>query len=244
MIIVFLIGAAVGSFLNVVIYRIPREESVISPPSHCPHCNTQIKPWHNIPILSWLLLRGKCAYCGAPISPRYPIIELTTALLFLWVYCRVGDISIFLVVDWALFSTLLALSVIDLDYKAVPDSLNLLALTLSFFHSPEVVENFKNALLLMGGAGMLRFYVSYFVGREALGEGDLIVAGTIGGLLGVKLGVTAVVVGALLALPFSLYFRLRKRDLELPFVPFLATGAFLVWAFKPQFLELLDLLYG
>jgi leader peptidase (prepilin peptidase)/N-methyltransferase len=241
---VFVGGAVIGSFLNVVIYRVPRGLSIIYPSSRCPHCQTPIKPIYNIPLLGWLILKGKCKECSAPISIRYPIIELIGGVLAVLVYWRSGELTIFTLIIFAIFATLLALSVIDLDYKAVPDSLNLLALTLSFFSSPAVIDNFLNALLLVGGVSLLRFYTSFLVGRETLGEGDIIVAGTMGGLLGVKLALMAVVVGAGLALLPSLYYRLIKEEMELPFIPFLALGTFLVWLFQPQFIQLWSRLYG
>jgi leader peptidase (prepilin peptidase)/N-methyltransferase len=241
---VFVGGAIIGSFLNVVIYRVPRGLSIIYPSSRCPYCKTPIKPIYNIPLLGWLILKGKCKECSHPIPIRYPIIELIGGVLAVLVYWRSGDLTIFTLIIFAIFATLLALSVIDLDYKAVPDSLNLLALTLSFFSSPAVIDNFINALLLVGGVSLLRFYTSFLVGRETLGEGDIIVAGTMGGLLGVKLALVAVVVGAGLALLPSLYHRLIKEEMELPFIPFLALGTFLVWLFQPQFLQLWSRLYG
>ncbi|MRJ06593.1 MAG: prepilin peptidase [Epsilonproteobacteria bacterium] len=241
---VFVGGAIIGSFLNVVIYRVPRGLSIIYPSSRCPYCKTPIKPIYNIPLLGWLILKGKCKECSHPIPIRYPIIELIGGVLAVLVYWRSGELTIFTLIIFAIFATLLALSVIDLDYKAVPDSLNLLALTLSFFSSPAVIDNFINALLLVGGVSLLRFYTSFLVGRETLGEGDIIVAGTMGGLLGVKLALVAVVVGAGLALLPSLYHRLIKEEMELPFIPFLALGTFLVWLFQPQFLQLWSRLYG
>src|SRR5947208_15897384 len=109
-----LVGLAVGSFLNVVIYRVPRKESVVRPRSRCPGCGTQLAERDNIPVVSWLLLRGKCRTCGEPISPRYPLIELLTSALFVGAALRFG-------VDWVLpaylvfFASLVAITFIDLD---------------------------------------------------------------------------------------------------------------------------------
>ena len=239
----FLFGIAIGSFLNVVIYRVPLQRSIISPPSSCPKCNIKIKPWHNIPILSWILLKGKCANCGEKISIRYPIIEFLTGVLAVLVFFKIKQIDIFYLINFSVFATLLALSVIDLDYKAVPDSLNLLALTLAFFHSPYILENLKNALLMMGGMSLIRYYVSYFIKKEAMGEGDIIVGGTMGALLGIKLAVMAVFIASLIAIFPSLYNRIKNSDLELPFVPFLALGTFIVWFFDDFFLNLWSKFY-
>jgi len=240
---VFVLGACIGSFLNVVIYRVPLGKSIVSPPSSCPNCGSRIKPWHNIPLLGWLMLKGKCASCSHKISVRYPIIELLSGILAVLVYNKTS-LNIFFIINFALFATLLALSVIDLDYKAVPDSLNLLALTLSFFSSPDIITNFTNALILMGGMSLIRYYVSYFIKREAMGEGDIIVAGTMGGVLGIKLAMVAIFIGSALAIVPSLYNRIKNSDYELPFIPFLALGTFIVWLYKEEFTLLWSTIYG
>jgi len=240
----FILGSAIGSFLNVVIYRIPLNKSIISPPSSCPSCGERIKPYHNIPIFGWIILGGKCANCKEKISIRYPIIEFLSGLLAVAIYYKLKTLDIFFVIDFAIFATLLALSIIDIDYKAVPDSLNLLALTLSIFSSPDIIENLKNALILMGGMSAIRFYISYFIKREAMGEGDIIVAGTMGGLLGIKLSLIAIFLASFIAIFPSIYQRVTKKELEIPFVPFLAFATFIVWYFNDFFLELWRSLYG
>jgi leader peptidase (prepilin peptidase)/N-methyltransferase len=242
-IIIFVIGVCIGSFLNVVIYRIPKRENIAYPPSHCPKCNAKLKPWHNIPIISYIFLKGKCAYCNEKISIRYPVIELLTGIIAVLVYKKMG-IDIYSTIIFIIFALLLALSMIDFDYKAVPDSLNLLALTLSFFSSPDILENFKNALILMGGMSAIRYYVSFFIKKEAMGEGDIILAGTMGGLLGIKLSLFAIFIASFIAIFPSLYNRIFKKDFELPFIPFLALGTFIVWYFNNYFLNLWDVLYG
>ena len=241
--IIFILGLCIGSFLNVVIYRVPLGKSIITPPSSCPACGERIKPWHNIPILGWIILKGKCANCGAKISIRYPFIELLTGILAIIIYKKIG-LNIFLIINFALFSTLLALSMIDFDYKAVPDSLNLLALTLSFFSSVNILDNFTNALILMGGMSLIRYYVSYFIKREAMGEGDIIVGGTMGALLGIKLALMALFIGSFVAIIPSLYNRIKNNDVELPFIPFLALGTFIVWINSRYFEILWSSIYG
>jgi leader peptidase (prepilin peptidase)/N-methyltransferase len=131
--IIFILGICIGSFLNVVIYRVPLRKSIITPPSSCPKCNARIKPQHNIPILGWIILKGRCNECGERISIRYPLIELLTGILAILVYIKMKEINIYFVFTFASFATLLALCMIDFDYKAVPDSLNLLALSFAFF---------------------------------------------------------------------------------------------------------------
>ena len=241
---VFIMGIAIGSFLNVVIYRVPLGKSIVSPPSSCPKCGERIKPWHNIPIFGWMILGGKCANCKNSISIRYPIIEFLTGVLAVIVYTKFKTFDIWFVINFSVFATLLALTMIDFDYKAVPDSLNLLALTLAVFTSIYILGNIKNALIMMGLVSAVRFYVSYFLKKEALGEGDIIVAGTMGALLGIKLSLMALFISSLIAILPSLYIRITKNDLELPFIPFLTLGTFIVWYFNDYFLTLWSRLYG
>lgn len=231
---IFILGAAIGSFLNVVILRIPRDENVSFPASHCMSCNTPLRFWHNIPLLSWLFLRGKCAFCGEKISVQYPIIELLSALIFLFSVIKFG--LTFQALGIAVtFDLLLALSAIDYRYKMVPDSLNLGALTVAVFSVTSFEQfgyNVTNALLFAGGFSLLRFYISYIIKKEAMGEADIMIAATIGALLGVKLGLVAIFLGAVLALPALLLTKDESDESkELPFIPFLAIGCWLVLMF-------------
>jgi len=236
-----LFGLLFGSFLNVLILRIPKEKSIVFPGSHCTKCNTKLKWWHNIPILSWLILGGKCSFCKDKISIQYPIIEFLTALIFALVYYKLGDIT-YSFITGLVFALLLGLSLIDLRYKAVPDSLNLAALTLAIFASPFIVENLTNALLYAGGFALLRFYVSYIVKKEALGEADIMIAATIGALVGLKLGALVIFLSAIIALP--VFIIIKDKDLEVPFIPFLAFALFIVYMFDGFFARLFETLYG
>lgn len=239
--IVTLFGLLFGSFLNVLILRIPKEESIVFPGSHCPKCNNKLKWWHNIPLLSWFMLRGKCYFCKSDISWQYPLIEFTSAVIFALAYWKVGNIPYSIVVG-LVFSLLLGLSMIDLRYKAVPDSLNLSALTLSIFASPLILSNLINALLFAGGFSLLRFYVSYFAKKEALGEADIMIAATIGAMVGLKLGAVAIFLSAIIALP--VFIIIREKDYEVPFIPFLALALFIVYMADDFFNGVLVNLYG
>ncbi len=239
--ILVLFGLLFGSFLNVLILRIPKEESIVFPGSHCTSCNNKLKWWHNIPLFSWLILGGKCHFCKDKISIQYPIIEFLTALLFGLIYYKLEDITYSFVVG-LVFALLLALSLIDLRYKAVPDSLNLAALTLAVFASSAILTNITNALLYAGGFALLRFYVSYIVKKEALGEADIMIAATIGAMLGLKLGVMAIFLSAIIALP--VFVIIRDKDLEVPFIPFLTVALFIVYMFDGVFLEVFSKMYG
>jgi len=270
--IAFIFGAVIGSFLNVVIYRLPRDESVAFPASHCQSCNTPLKAYHNIPILSWLFLRGKCAFCGEKISIQYPVVEILSGLLVMSVFLK-NDLTLATAGIALSFLTLLTLSMIDFKYKMVPDSLNLLALTLAIVsvNDPQMLGlNFTNALLLAGGFTLLRFYLSYYLYArtkafvkpskkpswvrnynpmplyfEAMGEGDIMVAATMGALLGVQLALVATFLSALLALPAILLVRGEDAESQrLPFIPFLALAAYIVYMLETPILAYLKVLYA
>ncbi len=240
-IIVVLLGLAIGSFLNVVIIRIPKYENIAFPASHCIKCNEALKWYHNIPLFSWLFLKGKCAYCDEKISIQYPLIEFFTMIIFLFSFLKTGDL-IFGLVSGGVFSLLLAMSMIDFKYKIAPDSLNLLALTLSIFATSFFLNNLVNVLLFAGGFTLLRFYMSYFIGKEALGEADIMIAGTMGGILGLKLGAFAIFLSAILALP--VFAMIKEKDFQIPFIPFLAMATFLVFLFDNQVNMILKVIYG
>ena len=260
--IAFVIGILFGSFLNVVILRIPKGESVVFDASHCTSCNAKLKPWHNIPLISWLFLRGKCAYCKSGISVQYPLVEFTSGFIFVVLANKFGlQLPVFFIA--LSFLMLLALSVIDMRYKMVPDSLNLLAIFFAIigaWNISGVIINLENALLFAGGFTLLRFALSYYLTSsvyraglktktswnkhydrtpfiEAMGEGDIMVAATMGALLGVKLGLVAVFLSALLALPVMiLVLNKSKEQQRVPFVPFLALATFIVYVYDSQIL--------
>jgi len=231
---IFIFGIVIGSFMNVVIYRIPKEESIVFPASKCQSCQTPLKWYHNIPIFSWLALRGKCAFCSEPISKQYPIVEFITGIIFVAVFLKMG-ITVFAGVVAIVFTLLLALTMIDFKYMAIPDSLNLLALTLSVIQ-PDFLEAGHNALLAVAGFTLMRFYLSYILRKEAMGEGDIMIAGTMGAILGFPLFFFALFLSALLALVPSMIA--KDTDHAVPFVPFLALATFIVFIFDNEFLEL------
>ena len=256
----FILGVVIGSFLNVIILRVPKKESIVFPASHCPTCKTPLKWWHNIPIISYILLKGKCAFCKEKISIQYPFVELFTALIFTFVAYKypleLPALSIALS-----FSMLLALSMIDLKYKMIPDSLNLLAILFAIFGGytlPAIINNLTNALLFAGGFTLLRFALSYYMTSsvyraglktktswnkhydrtpyiEAMGEGDIMVAATMGALLGIKLALFAIFLSAVLALPVMLYVQGKSAEQQrVPFVPFLAMATLITVMFDTQ----------
>jgi len=260
--IAFVFGLLFGSFLNVVILRIPKEESVVYEGSYCYSCNTKLKPWHNIPLFSWIFLAGKCSFCKAKISIQYPLIELSAAFIFTIIASQYGlSLPSFLIA--LSFLMLLALSMIDFKYKMVPDSLNILAIVFAIFGTwsiQGVIINFQNALLFAGGFTLLRFVLSYYLTSsaykaglktktswnkhydrtpliEAMGEGDIMVAATMGALLGLKLTLIAIFLSALLALPIMLFvIKKSKEEQRVPFVPFLALATFIIFIYESPIL--------
>jgi leader peptidase (prepilin peptidase)/N-methyltransferase len=139
------LGLLVGSFLNVVVWRLPRGESVVFPASHCPACDAPIRPWDNVPVLSWLWLRGRCRDCGAPISARYPAVEAATGAVFLAVAWRWG-VSLETVLFWVFAAGLVAAALIDFDHQIIPDEISLGGLALGLVAVP--------ALAWREGAGL------------------------------------------------------------------------------------------
>lgn len=238
-ILLLLLGLCIGSFLNVAILRIPQEQSILFPASHCFTCKHPLKWYHNIPLFSWLLLRGKCAFCKTPISVQYPFIELLTAMLYLLVYLS-GETLVESLLLGTIFALLLALSLIDFRYKAVPDLLSLPALFLSFLVASPL-ESLQNGLLFMGVFALLRMSLSSILKKEVMGEADIIIAGIIGAILGMKLGFFAIYLSAVIAL-FA-FMAVRKRGYELPYIPFLSVALLLTWVCKAPILTLLEMIY-
>lgn len=162
-----LFGLVIGSFLNVVIHRVPLGESIVAPPSHCPACDTLIKPWQNIPLLSYLLLRGRCAGCGVHISLRYPAIELFTGCVFAGVVLRFGIGAPALL--WMAFSSaLIAAAMIDLDHQVIPDEISLGGLVAGLILTPLLLvlggDSLGPALLYAGGGALLGAGLLWSVG--------------------------------------------------------------------------------
>ena len=239
---IFIFGILIGSFLNVVIYRIPKGESIVFPSSKCQSCQTPLKWYHNIPIFSWLFLRGKCGFCSEKISIQYPLIELATGVMAVALFYKLGLVW-YLPFVFAVFCLLLALVIIDLKYMEIPDSLNLLALSLAVIN-PDVLGSIQSALMAAGGMALLRYYVTFFIeADEAMGEGDIIVAGTMGALLGFPHFFYALFIAAILALVPSMMA--KETDTAVPFVPFLAMGTLIVYLFDNQVDALVKLIiYG
>jgi len=236
---IFIFGTLIGSFLNVVIYRIPKGESIVFPASKCQSCQTPLKWYHNIPIFSWLFLRGKCAFCKESISAQYPTVEFLTGILFVLLYLKL-DLVWYLPFVFASFTALLALVMIDFKYMAVPDNVNFSALFFALIQ-PDFLDAMMYGAIAAGGLYLIGLFSSFIAKREAMGGADVIVAGTMGALLGFPNFFVALFLSAILAMIPAMIW----RDKGVPFVPFLALATFIVYLYNTQALKLLDMIiYG
>ncbi|MDA0166452.1 prepilin peptidase [Solirubrobacter ginsenosidimutans] len=223
-----ILGAIVGSFLNVVAYRLPRHESLLHPPSACPECGTPIKPYDNVPVLGWLWLRGKCRACKAPISPKYPIVEAVTGLLCAACVLHFGaDSDVWLPIVFVLL--LVPITLIDLEYHIIPNVLSAIGAVAAIvlvlaFQSDELVEHLIAAL----GAGGF-FLVAAIVYPAGMGMGDVKLAAVMGLFLGravVPAIFAALVAGTVLgAIIIARYGAQEGRKKGIPFGPWLALGS-------------------
>jgi leader peptidase (prepilin peptidase)/N-methyltransferase len=218
-------GAVIGSFLNVIIYRLPRGESIVKPASHCPHCGSSIAPWDNIPILSFIVLRGRCRHCHRPITFRYPLVETANALLYLSVFLCFG--IGFQALVWATYcSALIVVSAIDIDHRIIPDVITLPGMALGIVTSFWMPRTSLDSLLaLLAGGGF--FYLVAVLSRGGMGGGDIKLTAMMGSFLGLKSLAVAVFIGllsgSLISLVLMLMGRKTRKDI-IPFGPFLALG--------------------
>ena len=238
-VIVFIFGAMIGSFLNVVIYRIPKNESIVFPSSKCQSCQTSLKWYHNIPIFSWVFLGGKCAFCKEEISAQYPIVEFLTGIIFVALYFKLGLVW-YLPFMAASFAALFALVMIDFKYMAVPDNVNFAALIFALVQ-PEFLNGLMYAAIAAGGLYLIGLLSSLIARKQAMGGADVIVAGTMGALLGFPNFFVAIFLSAILAMIPALIW----RDKGVPFVPFLALATFIVYLYDAEATQLLEfIIYG
>lgn len=241
-VLIFVYGLIIGSFLNVVIYRLPRHESIIHPASHCPSCGKAIKPYDNIPLLSYIILRGKCRSCGARISPRYPLVEFLTGFIFVLVYLKYR-LSVDTLVLSILSSCLIAITFIDIDYRIIPNAISypgiIIGLISSFFVS---INNPINALIgILVGSGIL--FLTAFLYRaitkvEGMGMGDVKLMAMIGAFLGWKAAIFTIIISAFLGSIIGLglvIFAGKGKRYAIPYGPFIAISA-ITYMFYGNFL--------
>ena len=245
---IFIIGLIFGSFLNVLIYRLPLNISLINPKrSFCPNCKEEIKWYENIPFLAYFILKGKCSNCKQQISAIYPFVEILTAIITLLLYIKLNFTNDFFII-LILFYILITLSFIDLKYKAVPDYLLIIIIISSLFYSEFL---YTEALLFAGAFVLLELFITFYIQnikykitkdeslltQKSLGEGDIPIVAVIGGVLGIKLGIFAIVLGSFFAIIPIIYNLLQNKveensSIEIPFIPFLSSGFFCIFMFS------------
>ncbi|NWG02555.1 MAG: prepilin peptidase [Syntrophaceae bacterium] len=227
-----ILGAIVGSFLNVCIFRLPKEESIIWPGSHCPHCNKPIQFYDNIPIFSYIFLNGKCRYCKKPISIQYPLVEGITALSSFFLFMKFGP-SLSYLFYFAFVAALIVITVIDLYHQIIPDVISLPGIGVGLIISlilPQIT--FFNSLIgvLLGGGSLFIVGTVYqwLFKREGMGGGDVKLLAMIGAFLGWKAVILTILLSSLVgSITGILIMALKGKDFKyaIPFGPFLSLGA-------------------
>jgi leader peptidase (prepilin peptidase)/N-methyltransferase len=221
------LGALVGSFLNVVIYRLPRGESLLAPGSHCPSCRTPVKPYDNVPVVAWIWLRGRCRACRSAISPRYPLVELTTACLCVGVvlaHSSAASVALGLLT----VLVLVPVALIDLDYHVIPNRITAPAGVLALVLGTALDPSGEPARLIAAAAGGGLFLLAAIASPRGMGMGDVKLAGLLGLLLGAEVA-PALLIALLAGVVVGLVVLARRapgerRSAGVPFGPFLALG--------------------
>jgi len=237
------VGAFVGSFLNVCIHRLPRHESVVWPASHCPSCAAPIAPYDNVPLVSYLLLRGRCRACRAPIAWRYPLIESINGVgygVILWWFGADWPAAVYAL----FFSALLVITCIDLTHRIIPDAITLPGIAVGLVCAATILPiGLLDSVLGLGlGGGLLwglAWVSPYLFGKEGMGGGDIKLLAMIGAFLGWKPTVLTILVGAVVGSVVGvglILCKVLRRDQYLPFGPFLALGAVVALLFHREVL--------
>jgi len=233
---IFIIGLCVGSFLNVCIYRLPRNQSILYPSSHCPNCQNSIKWYDNIPLLSYFLLKARCRNCHTPISARYPLVEILTGILFLLSFLGHPISLTFLSSllfskDLIFVSLLLPIFFIDLENQIIPNSLSYTIIVAGLILGGLTGSLLPNLIGAGIGGGLflaIHLLGSFFLKEEAMGMGDIKLAAGIGAFLGWKIGLICFFISFLLGaviVIILLLTHLKKRKDRIPFAPFLVGAA-------------------
>jgi len=234
---VFVVGAAIGSFLNVCIVRLPQGKSILRPGSQCVHCQKPIRWYDNIPLVSYWLLKGRCRFCHKKISFRYFVVELTTALLFLWFYLYFGR-TVVLIPYFVLVCGLIAATFIDLEHRIIPDEISLggmlvgLLLSILFPQLHEASSWFVSlgrsflGLVVGGGAIYLMGLLGDFLfKKESMGGGDVKLLAMIGSFLGWPTTLLAFFIAPFLGAIVGIIIKLRTKESVIAYGPFLSWGA-------------------
>jgi leader peptidase (prepilin peptidase)/N-methyltransferase len=228
----FVVGAAVGSFLNVIILRLPEEKSIVFPASHCPECRHPIRLYDNIPLISYLFLKGRCRDCGGSISLRYPLVEGLTAILSLLIYWKFGPSMQYLCV-FVFTCSLIVITFIDLDHQIIPDVISLPGIPIFFLAAVFVMNlRFFDAFLgfLIGGGVLygVAFVYELITKREGMGGGDIKLLAMIGAFLGWQSLLFVLLISSFAGAAVGIaLMTIKGQDMKyaVPFGPFLSLGA-------------------
>ncbi len=241
----FIFGTCIGSFLNVCIYRIPEYRSIISPGSFCPNCSNSIPFYLNIPIFSYIYLRGRCKFCTHPISIRYPFIEALTGAFSILLFFKFGLTPAMLY--WFVFiSVLITISFIDFDHQIIPDVISIPGIFIfssAFYFLPEM-SLIQSFIGIVGGGGILYAVAAFYYllkKQEGMGGGDIKLLAMIGAATGIKGVLFTIFAGSLLGtitgISTMLYMRISDTKFRIPFGPFLSIGAILYIFFGKEVIQ-------
>jgi leader peptidase (prepilin peptidase)/N-methyltransferase len=229
--ILFIFGSCIGSFLNVCIYRLPNSKSIVYPPSACPGCDTPIRFYDNIPILSFLLLRGKCRNCQAVISLRYPLVELMVGLFAVCAYLKFG-FTLEALITYFFIASLIVITFIDIDHRIIPDAISLPGIPIGFaasFFLPSITTMESLTGILVGGGSLLlvAWIYSLITKKEGMGGGDIKLLAMIGAFVGWQGVLLTIFLSSAIGTLCGLVVMIRSgknMKLAVPFGPFLAIG--------------------
>lgn len=244
---VFIVGMIFGSFFNVCIYRIPEKQSIINPPSHCPNCNTRLKPIDLIPVLSYLMCGRKCRYCKEKISSRYAIVEILTGVLFLLVYNKYW-LNIETIYYLVLLSLLIIITFIDIDYLIIPDGILILGAVFSvifnlIFKIITIKESLLGAVVCGGGVLALVYLIEFIVKKEVMGGGDIKLFAMIGLFFGIKnsllIALVSVYIGAIYGIATVIISKIKKEKYNsmIPYGPFISIAALVVMLYGDRLIS-------
>lgn len=244
----FLLGCVLGSFYGVVATRLPKNESLIKPRSHCEECNETLAWFELIPVLSFLIQKGKCRHCKTKLSKVHILIEISTGLLFLFAYLYY-DISYSFFISIILSSLVILIFVSDMKYMIILDS-PLIISAISIFFLKWFYFDLSNAFLSLF-EGMLSFFTMFAIGkignvlfkRESLGGGDIKLSFLFGEALGIQMAFAAFVLSTFLALPYAFACLFMRNNHEVPFGPFLVSALWIVFLFSEKFKNVLDVFF-
>ena len=245
-ILIFIIGTIFGSFYNVVGFRLPKGESIVYPPSHCPNCNTKLGVLELVPILSYIFQRGKCRYCQQKINPFYMIFELLTGLLFALAYLSFGFSPRFTIAI-LFISMLMIIMVSDYIYMIINDEVLiffgvLIGISIFFIDGPEIfVKQIASGICAFITMLLIKKFGDYLFKRESMGGGDIKLMFIFGLVLGYPMAILSIFVGSLIGFPISVIILKNNSDHIIPFGPFLALGAIIILLLQIDFNTILNI---